>query len=223
MQNRRREPRFSVEGVQGKMTFASDVEILNMSLSGCAVRLDRRLRIGGEYNLKLELEDDSTVPVSTRVVWESVSEVRHRPNGDTYPVYAAGLRFDELLSERVRALLAFIDRHKLVEEKRLGGLRFHIDAPGQALLDVPVEYRVRVISLSGMLIHADVALAIDQRYAMEVNLDDGGPLKFEGRVAYCERAGDDPGAHNEIGIEFVDLLSTDRRRLAAYLHTLNPV
>lgn len=217
MHNRRCEPRFSVEGVQGRMTFASDVVILNMSLSGCAVKLDHRLRIGGEYNLKLELEDDA-VPTRARVVWESLSEVRKVPGGNTLPVYSAGLRFDDLLNDRARALLGFIDRHKLVEEKRLGGLRFHIDAPGQALLDVPVDYRVRVISLSGMLIHTCVPLGLAQRYAMEIALGEGRPLVFQGRVAYCERIGDGPDAHHEIGIEFLDLLPADRRRLGAYLH-----
>ena len=219
MQNRRRESRFSVEGVQGKMTFASDVEILNMSLSGCALKLDRRLRIGGDYNLKLEIEDQ-TIPVQAKVVWESLCEVRKELNGDTRPVYSAGLRFSDLLGEPVRALLAFIDRHKLVEEKRLGGLRFHIDAPGQALLDVPVEYRVRVISLSGMLIHTDMLLELDSRYAMEVTLGDGRPLALQGRVAYRQRTDGAPDAPYEIGIEFVDLAAADRRRLEAYLRKL---
>jgi hypothetical protein len=219
MQNRRRESRFSVEGVQGRMTFASDVEILNMSLSGCAVKLDRRLNIGGDYNLKLEV-DDATVPVRAKVVWESLCEVRKESNGDTRPVYSAGLRFCDLLSEPARTLLAFIDRHKLDEEKRLGGLRFHIDAPGQALLDVPVEYRVRVISLSGMLIHTDVLLEFDSRYAMEIILADGRPLTLQGRVAYSQQTDGGANAPYEIGIEFVALAPADRRRLAAYLRTL---
>lgn len=219
MQNRRRESRFSVEGVQGRMTFASDVEILNMSLSGCALKLDRRLNIGGVYNLKLEIEDH-TVPVRAKVVWESLCALRQEPNGDTSPVYAAGLLFSDLLSEPVRALLAFIDRHKLQEEKRLGGLRFHVDAPGQALLDLPVEYRVRVISLSGMLIHTNVLLELDSRYAMEINLGDGQPLAFQGRVAYSHHTGGAPDAPYEIGIEFFDLGPADRRRLEAYLRRI---
>ena len=53
----RRAPRFVVEGIQGTMTSASQVEILNMSISGAAIRLDRNLRVGGEYSLRLELND----------------------------------------------------------------------------------------------------------------------------------------------------------------------
>lgn len=220
MQNRRREPRFVVEGLHGRMTFASDVEIVNMSLSGCAVKLDRRLNMGAAYTLKLE--SGNSLAVRAQVVWESLAEMRKGVNGEARLVYAAGLRFDDLLSERARELLAYIDRNKVAEEKRLGGVRFHIDAPGKALLDVPAAYRVRVISLSGMLIHTDVALDLDRRYAMEVALDDGAPLVFDGRVAYCQEAGDGPDTHHEIGVEFGELTPADRNRLTAYLRLLSP-
>src|SRR5262245_33073874 len=149
--NKRRHARFLVEGVQGRMVFASQVDILNLSMGGVAIKADRRLNIGGEYTLRLELAGD-TVDIKGVVVWSVMSGMHKAGAADTVPEYSAGLRFKDIFTERVLKLMAFIDRHKVFEEHRVGGLRFRIDAPGKALLDTPEEYRVRLISRSGMLI-----------------------------------------------------------------------
>lgn len=216
----RRQPRFTVEGVHGKLTFASQVEILNMSLSGVALKLDRRLNIGSEYSLKLEVED-STVSVQGVIVWAALDEVRKQPSGEEAPVYSAGMKFVDVVTPRLAQLLEFIDRNKLIPDKRLGGVRFSINASGKALLDVPQPYTVKVISLRGMLIEADRPLEKEARYPMEISLDSGSPLRIEGRVAFREQAvaGDGPLLWH-LGIEFMDMSVEDRRRLDAFIQSL---
>jgi hypothetical protein len=220
MDNRRRSPRFVVEGVHGKLTFASQVDILNMSLGGVALLVDRRLNIGREYTLKLEVQDRA-VAVQAVVVWSVLTEIRRSPTGEDIPVYSAGMKFLDVLTPRVLELVQFIDAHKIVEEHRLGGVRFHIDAPGKALLDVPHAYRVRVISSTGMLMESEHVLELDRVYPMEVALDPESPMRFSGRIASRqEKAGPGPVVY-ETGVEFMDITPDDRARLGRFIEALS--
>ncbi len=215
----RRQPRFVVEGLHGRMTFASDVEIVNMSLSGVALRLDRRLNIGTEYTLKLEVHEKH-LAVKGLIVWSALDDRKKGPKGEDILVYSAGMKFTDVLTQRLMELVAFIDENKLIEEKRLGGLRFYIDAPGKALLDVPRPYQVKVISIRGMLIEADYRLAVEARCPMEMTMREGeASLAFLGRVAFCSEPGAESGLH-QLGIEFVELSSSDRRRLDDFIQSL---
>jgi len=214
----RRQPRFSVEGLHGRMTFASEVEIVNMSLSGVALKLDRRLNIGSEYTLKLEVSE-RTLAVKGLIVWSALDDRRKNAKGEDVLVYSAGMKFTDVLTQRLIELVAFIDQNKLIEEKRLGGLRFYIDAPGKALLDVPRPYHVKVISIRGMLIEADYALDLEARCPMEMTMREGEPpLEFVGRVAFCGPTGSE--GRNQLGIEFVELSSVDQKRLDAFIQSL---
>jgi hypothetical protein len=209
-----------VEGVHGTMTSASQVEILNMSISGAAIRLDRNLRVGGEYSLRLDL-NDTVLAVKGVVVWSVLSEIQKGREDETKPFYSAGMKFQDILSQRLMELLEFIDQHKIVQENRLGGLRFHIDAPGKALLDVPQTYRVKVISLSGLLMETEQPLELRQSYPMEVTLESGEAVRFAGRVAYCS-APTDPGSKRyEIGVAFEEMAAADRARLSKFVESLS--
>jgi hypothetical protein len=217
--NKRRHPRFVVEGVQGKMVFASQVEILNLSLGGVALTADRRLNIGGEYTLKLELAGE-TLEIKGLVMWSALSGLRKSGEGEGVPQYSAGLRFKDIFTERLLRLLTFIDRHKVFDEHRVGGLRFRIDAPGKALLDSPEEYRVRLVSRSGMLIETQHPLTLDQVYPMEISPPDAESIRFEGRVASAVEVDDETPSHYEVGIEFVALAAEEDLKLQAFIEAL---
>jgi hypothetical protein len=209
--------RFTVEGVHGKMTLASHVDILNMSISGVAIKVDRALRVGGEYALNLRLQDKD-LTVHAMVVWCVLGEIRKGARGEAMPVYSAGMKFTDVLSPKLMELIGFIDRHKIVEEHRLGGLRVHIDAPGKALLDVPHVYRVKVISLSGMLIEMEEPLELDRVCPMEFSLKEGSdPVRFSGRIVYCVEAVDRDTHRHEIGVAFEDMDLEQKKRLAEFI------
>jgi hypothetical protein len=215
----RRQPRFVVEGLQGKLTFSSEVEIINMSLSGVALKLDRRLNIGSEYTLKLEIEDRD-VSVNGVIVWAALDEMRKGRLGEDITVYSAGMKFTNLMTPRLAQLLEFIDLNKLIPDKRLGGVRFSIDAPGKALLDVPQPYHVKVISLRGMLIEADRRIEAESRCPMEMSFDDNEPVRFEGRVAFCSQVANEGRMVWHMGIEFVEMPAADLARLDAFIQAL---
>jgi hypothetical protein len=213
--------RFTVEGVHGKMTLASHVDILNMSISGVAIKVDRALRVGGEYALNLQLQN-RVITVHALVVWCVLGELRKATGGEALPVYSAGMKFTDVLSPKLMELISFIDRHKIVEEHRLGGLRVHIDAPGKALLDVPQAYRVKVISLSGMLIEMEEGLELDRVCPMEFSLKEGAdPIRFEGRIVYCVEAVDQDTRRHEIGVAFEDMDLEEKKRLADFIDAIS--
>ena len=213
--------RFTVEGVHGKMTLASHVDILNMSISGVAIRVDRALRVGGEYALNLRLQD-KLLTVHALVIWCVLGEIKKGAQGEAMPIYSAGMKFTDVLSPKLMELISFIDRHKIVEEHRLGGLRVHIDAPGKALLDVPHAYRVKVISLSGMLIEMEDPLGLDQVCPMEFSIREGGPpIRFSGRIVYCVEAVDRDTRRHEIGVAFEDMDLEEKKRLAEYIESIS--
>ena len=213
--------RFTVDGVHGKMTLASQVDILNMSISGVAIRVDRALRVGGEYALNLRMQD-KLLTVHALVVWCVLGEIKKGTQGEAMPIYSAGMKFTDVLSPKLMELISFIDRHKIVEEHRLGGLRVHIDAPGKALLDVPHAYRVKVISMSGMLIEMEDALELDQVCPMEFAIREGAPpVRFSGRIVYCVEAVDRDTRRHEIGVAFEDMDLEEKKRLAEYIDSIS--
>lgn len=53
MKNKREHTRFDLIDLQGKMTLANKVEIVDISLGGVALKVDRKLDIGREYMIKL--------------------------------------------------------------------------------------------------------------------------------------------------------------------------
>jgi hypothetical protein len=209
-QDKRSSPRYTVEGVQGKMLLASQVEILNLSLGGVAIRADRRLNIGSEYTLRLEMADRA-VDVKGIVAWSVLTGFR--PQGDeSVPKYSAGLAFKDVLTDKLRGLIDFIDDNKVSDEQRLGGLRFTIGS-GKAELAAPASYRVKLISLSGMLIETSQDLDTDRVYQMEVAFPGEAPIAVSGRVASHVEEFTDAEERHEIGIEFLDLSADDRARL----------
>lgn len=217
--NKRREARFIVEGLQGKMTFASEVSILNMSMSGVALRTDRRLNIGHEYQFRLEAEGDA-LNLRGAVVWCSLESRRKDTRGDDILIYSAGLRFTNVMTEALQSLMTFLDQHKRHADQRTGGTRFEIEATGRALLDVPQPFRVKVLSLTGMLAQSQSALGLEMLVPMDLSLDEGEPVTFLGRVAYCTELDLEEGPAFEVGIEFVEMPEADRDRVEAFIERL---
>jgi hypothetical protein len=215
---KRRHPRFTLEDVRGEVVVASKVEILNLSLGGVAIRADRRLNIGSDYTLKLEM-GDRFVAMPGVVVWSVLSGLG-RGRGDEAPEYSAGLRFTAAVTDKIQGVIEFIDENRIVEEHRLAGLRFQVDAPGKAVLDSAESCRVRLISLSGMLIEASRGLDLDRVYAMSFATPGGERIAVAGRVASCREERDGGPPLFRIGVAFVDLAPPAPQRLEAFVSSL---
>lgn len=226
MQEKRRHKRYGVNelDISGKMMFATEVKILDISIGGVSLKADRRLNIGSEYTLKLE-DKDRVTTVRGVVVWSSISGTREGPKGDMIPVYTAGMKFTNILNERITELINFIEDHQKDKHKehRLSGLRFHIDAPEKAILNFPENYRVKKVSLGGMLIESRQLLNIDSRYPMEIFLPEDTPIRFSGRVASCLLISGDGPAQYDIGIQFIEMSEKDRERFREFIRFLREI
>jgi hypothetical protein len=214
----RRNKRHVVEGIEGNVLYTSDIEVLNLSIDGAAIETAKRLELNREYTFKLKYHD-SFISLRGSVVWAIlVSKVKN--NGAVTPVYRAGIRFTDTLSEKANMLLQFIEDNRMKKrENRLGGVRFNISSDGHMKVDLPHEYQVIKISLSGMLVETECPLDIESHYNVELFVNDRN-LNIVGRVANSKEVVVDNIAKYNIGIEFFEISEDDERILQEFLDTL---
>ncbi len=217
MEERRHFKRLVVEGIEGALMFATDVHILNISINGVALSANRRLEIGKEYTLKLEYMD-KTVCLAGIVVWSVLSELGTGQHGEKVPIYKAGMKFRDVISENMARLLEFIDENKFAVDDRLT-IRFNVRSPDRASLDGYHSYRVKKVSERGMLIVTDIPLEVEEKFPMEVFCG-GKTIRFMGRVACCVEATDAVPKHYDIGVEIIEISGDDRTRFHEFIETL---
>ena len=229
MNDKRRHKRFSVDifGINGKIMFANEVEILDISLGGVSLKVDRRLNIGTEYALKMR-SNDQMISVKGSVVWSKISGMKKGSRDDVIPIYSAGMRFSGVTGEKAEELAFFIERitnYTHEEAHRLSGLRFNmrfpISAPGRAVLDLSEHYAVKKLSLGGMLIESAEPLAIEERIPMELFLPGERRIQFVGRIASCFAVMDADPAKYYIGIEFFEMPLDDKSALKEFIFLLD--
>ena len=214
--------------INGMLMFANEVEILDISIGGISLRADRRMNIGTEYSLKIK-DKASVIPLKGTVVWSLLSGTRKSPDGGAVPLYTAGMSFSGLSSEKIRELTRFIAEHCPQHYRDdnmhcLSGLRFNIryaiNAGETALLNYPESFRVKKISLGGMLIECTHEIEVEERLPMELSLPGDTLITFGGRVASCLPTDYEDRRLFAIGIEFVDIAESERARLAEFISML---
>ena len=206
--------RFSIEGLQGRMALVTQVDVVDVSLGGIAVKVDRRLNINTECVLKLQQGEES-LTLKGIVVRCSVTGFLKRDN-ESVPQYSAGLRWLDADDERREGLLRFLDQNRAFKQQLEAGLQVELVARGRAELDEPHPFEVKRLSLGGLIIEMDRALEPHRTYAMTVRID-MTPVQFVGRMSSQFEI--EPGRH-EIGIEFVEVSPGDWALLKALLNAL---
>ena len=225
MQDKRRHKRFRLDvmEINGKMILAEKVEIVDISLGGIALRTDRRLNVGKEYLIKLG-EGGKHIDVKGVIVRCELSAIEERCDGERVPLYTAGMMFQDVARDKIADFLNSIEQHKkeqapAVVDRRLT-VRFSITTPWEQTLRFPSGFKVKEISLSGMLIQTEDALGMESRIPMELSLKTDNPVNFIGRVASCRMAGATGQAFYEIGVEFTGLTDKDKISLKEFIDYL---
>ena len=225
MQNMRRHKRYRLDliEVNGQLSLTDKVEILDISLGGIALKVDRRLNIGREYLLKLR-EQGKALEVKCVVVRAELSGIEQRANGESVTIYTAGMIFKEGSSARIADFIKPIELHKQVKEPgasdRRIDVRFDIGGPLDTLLSYPAQFTVKTISLGGMLIQTEHALAIESRTPMTLSLNADTTVTFIGRIAACQRNDDLGKQRFDIGVEFTDLTDKNITLLKTFIDYL---
>ena len=217
MKDQRSHKRFSGECINCTITSAADVEIMNISVGGVAVKADSRLNIGKEYTLRIE-ENGKIFTVKGTIVWAVLSGSTRNKRNEMVPIYKAGMRFEEAKSEGMTSLIRFIEQHKKFPEQRIV-LRFAIASPEKAVLSHCQKHRVKKVSLGGLLLESEQAFIKDDIRSMELSLGEDRVISFAGRVASCLKAEGDSG-HFVIGIEFLEMSEKDRNLLQDFVNSL---
>lgn len=224
MQDKRHYKRYRVDLVEinGKMSLADKVEIIDISLGGVALKADRRLNIGKEYMIKLQ-EKGKALEVRGTVVRAELTGIEQRADGQGVSIFTVGMMFKEGYTEKMADFLEPIEKTRIeapaVTDRRLN-VRFNIKTPEEKILSYPLQFKVKSISLGGMLIQTEQDLEIDSTIPMELSLNADDTIKFIGRVA--SRMQDEQRGHQnyDIGIEFTDLTDQDKTLLKAFVDYL---
>ncbi len=226
--DKRRHKRFRSDLMElyGKMILAQKVEILDINLGGVALKTERRLKIGREYRLKLEWKK-KTLEVLGIVVRAELIGVEARDNGETVSIYRSGVMFKDDSSNATADFIKSIELDKkeavsVTVDQRLN-VRFHIITPCEKTLSFPAQFKVKEISLSGILIHTDQALDMESMIPMGLSLQADKHIRFVGRVASCQMIVGHGMSHFEIGIEFNDLTYKDRTLLNTFIDYLTMI
>lgn len=89
--------RYNVRKVSGRLGAVKNAEVLNLSLTGFAVKTDKYLLIGQSYPVKLLGE--SAVAVTAEAVWCRMIGTTRNFKDEIEPVYRAGFKFLDLTKE----------------------------------------------------------------------------------------------------------------------------
>ncbi len=97
VRNKRQHKRFSVDlmEINGRMPLAGKVEIIDVSPGGIALRTDKRLMVGKEYQIKLETRRKQ-INIKGVVVRCELSGIEDRGNGEGVSMYTAGIKFRDV-------------------------------------------------------------------------------------------------------------------------------
>ena len=192
MQNRRQHKRYrtDVMEINGKMVLAKSVKLLDISVGGVCFQTEKRLNVGGEYTLKMEGKG-RVLTVKGFIVWAILSGSLADSGGNIIPIYKAGMKFIDISDEKINEIVNFIEDHKKDVDKQVdlynpSGNRLYvricIEDPEKAILNYHGSYKVKNISLGGMLIESEHLLEIESKLPMEMILNEEASIKFLGRI-----------------------------------------
>lgn len=224
-QDKRRHKRYNLELVEvnGRMSLADKVEIIDVSLGGVALRIDRRLNPGREYLLKLG-DKAKSFDLKCIVVRSELSGFEEKANGERAMIYTAGMRFKENFSSQIADFFKSIELVKKEtvpsESDRRIDIRFQIHMPGEKILNYPAQFTVKDVSLSGIRILTDVSLAMQSVIPMRLALQDDNFVHFNGRVASIRMFEERGETRYDVGMELSDLSEEGAALLKSFIDYL---
>lgn len=208
---RRLRRRHGLEDVRGSLLFSYQCRVLNLSAGGLAVESATPLAPGRSYTLKIE-HDGRQIPLAGTVAWCRLQGTRKNPEGESVPVYAAGIELGEDAVGRALEVLPLLEERGVIQlERRLSG---HLMPRGSAGEEAPpATVVVRRLSRSGLVADAPFSPEPGDVLDLWIGLEEGG-LALTARVRKVRRASPRGGqAWSELTVEYADVSPEDRRRL----------
>ncbi len=220
MNENRKHQRHSLEGmgVYAQTLLSKEVEILDISMSGASLKGTKRFDMGHQYSFRFK-HKDGTVSVKGLIVWEKISGIEKTGEGETTPIYTAGISFAEVSADTSAKLREFIsDNVKLLREQRLSGIRINMHGI-KGILSSPEACRVRDISAGGMRIEMQQEPSLDEAFNLELVLvANEAPIRCKGGIVYYHEMPEGTSGGYSAGVEFISI--EDKTRLEHFIDTL---
>ncbi len=216
--DKRESPRFDVN-VKGGIAYTIDAVVTNMSAEGAAIETNSRLTVGRKYLIRV-FDVEKPLRLEGQIMWCTLSKHVKNEKGEVVPIYRAGLKFADIMAEGASEIGQFITRHKVEKiEKRLFG-RFNLSPESNAAkIDYQHEFRVKKISLSGMLIEFDVQIEVDSLIDLSIKLDNE-IFSCKGKIAYLKEVVEEQMKKYFLGIQFLGMSEDSRKVLSSYISGL---
>jgi c-di-GMP-binding flagellar brake protein YcgR len=204
------------------------LKINDISVGGISLTTEKRLTIGNEYALKLQGRD-TQLTIKGTVMWSLLSESIADSIGNVIPIFKTGIQFIDLSTDQENEIIKFIEAHKKEPEEKidvysLSGnrlfVRFRLKEADKATLQEQDDYKVKNISLSGLLIESKHALKLEDKINMQMALPDNKIISFLGRVVTCTMTKRVGSESYDIGMEFIDIAEKDEKALKNFISLL---
>lgn len=218
---KRKYRRYVVEGmgIYARTIFNTEVEILDISVTGGSVRGAKRFSIGSEYSFKFE-HVGRVVSIRGIVVWEKLTGVKRIAEGEAMPIYTAGIGFRDGLEDKKMEELKdiFIDK---VKKRRLDNVKVNIPPPEKVVLSYLETCVVRDVSLGGMRIETGQEPTVDTVFSFELILSESeSPVSCKGRIAFYQEITEKTPQRYSVGVEFTDMTDEDKSMLKRFIEVL---
>jgi hypothetical protein len=224
MTNERRSKRFKLDvaTLDGKMLLTSNAEVLNLSAGGASVKSGEELPVGKGLLITFA-EKGKKTDIQGIVVRSAFSGTGKGTGGKDAAFYTSNIRFQAGQARQIAYVIGSRERQREdsapVAVDRRRDVRFHMTIPLESVLSHTARFRVKQMSMSGMLIQSEQPLEINSTIPMDLSLA-GGRVNFIGRVASCRTAETDGKNWHDIGVEFLELTDEGRTLLKKFIDGL---
>jgi PilZ domain-containing protein len=223
VRSQRRHKRFKMDliDINGKMSSAGKVGIIDISRGGVALKADRKLDIGKECLITL-VHGEKRINVKGRVVRSELSGIEERAKGARVTVYSAGILFTEVPEDKIKDFLHSIEYAMKAElpgtaNRHPQHIWLCITTPSEKILNYPEHFNVIEIGLSGILIQTEQGMKVENMILIDFSVNGCSPVSFMARVTSCRMTKDKDQAYYETRAEFIDLTERDRTLLIKFI------
>jgi hypothetical protein len=223
MSEKRERRRYVVEGtgVYAKTMFNTSVEVLELGVNGALIKGAQRFLIGCNYMFKIE-HGNTVIPLEGVIVWKKIT-MEKIPEGGVIPVYLAGVEFLDVLTNQAEQLKKLIsDKIQELKDRRLGGIRVKIQPPEKALISYMEKCLIQDIGVGGLRMETEKEPPVDMIFTLELILErNESSIHCKGRIVFCQEATEGMPKRYRVGVEFRDLLESDKLRIERFIETLS--
>ena len=210
---------------------ASEVDMVDVSLKGISLHVNKRLNMGETYALKIKSKG-LVMNLKCTVIWSKISGNRKDGRGNAVPVYSAGLEFTDVSDDNRKEIINFIEAHKKdennIDMEKMDGMRFspriQVADPEEAFIIHETEnHHVKKLSYSGTLIESKYPMKVSVTAPMMLNLAHDKFFVFQGKIASCLLIRNASPKAYDIGIEFAQISEHERSLLSEFIRLLDTI